>query len=69
MFPELEEYKDRFLDLPEGTILFSDSKIGLYIKAKEGNIKVLEIQGENAKRMKTEVFLRGTYLAAGLCFE
>ena len=69
MFPELEEYKDRFLDLPEGTILFSDSKIGLYIKAKEGNIKVLEIQGENAKRMKAEDFLRGTYLAAGLCFE
>ena len=69
MFPELEEYKDRFLDLPEGTRLFSDSKIGLYIKAKEGNIKVLEIQGENAKRMKAEDFLRGTYLAAGLCFE
>lgn len=66
---KLEEYKDRFLDLPEGTILFSDSKIGLYIKAKEGNIKVLEIQGENAKRMKAEDFLRGTYLAAGLCFE
>ena len=69
MFPELEEYKERFLDLPEGTILFSDSKIGLYIKAKEGNIKVLEVQGENAKRMKAEDFLRGTYLAAGLCFE
>ena len=69
MFPELEEYKERFLDLPEGTILFSDSKIGLYIKAKEGNIKVLEVQGENAKRMKAEDFLRGTYLAAGLRFE
>ena len=69
MFPELEEYKERFLDLPEGTILFSDSKIGLYIKAKEGNIKVLEIQGENAKRMKAEDFLRGTYLVAGLRFE
>ena len=69
MFPELEEYKERFLDLPEGTILFSDSKIGLYIKAKEGNIKVLEVQGENAKRMKAEDFLRGTYLVAGLRFE
>lgn len=69
LFPDLKEYEDRFLDLPEGTILFSDSKTGLYIKAKEGNIKVIEIQGENAKRMKTEDFLRGTYLAAGLCFE
>ena len=69
MFPDLEEYKDRFLDLPEGTILFSDSKIGLYIKAKEGNIKVLEIQGENAKRMSAEDFLRGNALSAGLAFE
>ena len=69
LFPELKEFEDRFLDLPEGTILFSDSKTGLYIKAKEGNIKVIEIQGENAKRMKTEDFLRGTYLAAGVCFE
>ena len=69
MFPELEEFKDRFLDLPEGTVLFSDSKTGLYIKAKEGNIKVLEIQGENAKRMSAEDFLRGNALVAGLCFE
>lgn len=69
LFPDLEEYKERFLDLPEGTVLFSDSKVGLYIKAKEGNIKVIEIQGENAKRMSAEDFLRGTYLAAGFCFE
>lgn len=68
-FPELEEYKDRFLDLPEGTVLFSDSKIGLYIKAKEGNLKVLEIQGENAKKMKAEDFLRGAHIAAGFRFE
>lgn len=69
MFPELEEFEDRFLDLPEGTILFSDSKTGLFIKAKDGNIKVIEIQGENAKRMKSEEFLKGTHLAAGLYFE
>ena len=35
------------------------SKDGLYIKAKDGIIKVLEIQGENAKRMPTPEFLRG----------
>ena len=69
LFPELEEFKDRFLDLPEGTILFSDSKIGLYIKAKDGNIKVSEIQGENAKKMSSEEFLRGNSLSAGLYFE
>ncbi|MBR2744865.1 MAG: methionyl-tRNA formyltransferase [Clostridia bacterium] len=69
MFPDLKEYEDRFKDLPEGTILFSDSKTGLYIKAKDGNIKVLEIQGENAKRMSAEDFLRGTFLCAGMYFE
>lgn len=69
LFPELEEFKDRFLDLPEGTILFSDSKTGLYIKAKDGNIKVIEIQGENAKKMSSEEFLRGNSLVAGLYFE
>lgn len=33
-----------------GTIIKSDSKDGLYIKAKDGIIKVLEIQAENAKK-------------------
>lgn len=69
IFPELKEFEDRFLDLPEGTILFSDSKTGLYIKAKDGNIKVIEIQGENAKKMSSEEFLRGNSLVAGLYFE
>ena len=31
----------------------------VYIKAKEGIIKVLEIQGENAKRMSIQDYLRG----------
>lgn len=68
-FPELKEYKDKFYDVPEGTVLFSDSKTGLYIRAKDANIKVLEMQGENAKKMTAEEFLRGTTLIAGLYFE
>ena len=42
-----------------GTVLRADSKDGLYIKAKGGIVKILEIQGENAKRMPIEDFLRG----------
>lgn len=42
-----------------GTVIVSDQKDGLYIKAKEGIIKVLEIQGENAKKMPISDFLRG----------
>lgn len=45
-----------------GQILLADSKLGLYIKAKEGILKVLEIQGENAKRMNVCDFLRGNKL-------
>ena len=45
--------------LKNGAVLLADSKDGLYIKAKEGIIKVLEIQGENAKRMLIQDYLRG----------
>lgn len=45
--------------LRNGVVLLSDSKEGLYIKAKGGIIKVLEIQGENAKRMAIQDYLRG----------
>lgn len=45
--------------LRSGTVMVSDSRDGLFIKAKDGIIKVLEIQGENAKRMPVGDFLRG----------
>ena len=68
-FPDLREYKEKFDQLDPGTILFSDEKTGLYIKAIEGNIKVLEIQGENARRMEIGDFLRGNRLYACSIFE
>lgn len=42
-----------------GMVIFSDQKQGLFIKTKQGILKVIEIQGENAKRMKIQDFLRG----------
>ena len=55
-----EEIKAENLDfIKNGTVLLSNSKEGLYIKTKKGIIKVLEIQGENAKRMPIQDFLRG----------
>ncbi len=56
-------------DIKNGTVLKSDSKDGLYIKAKDGVIKVLEIQGENAKRMNVQDFLRGNQIEVGSIFE
>lgn len=48
-----------------GTILIADSKKGLYIKTNEGILKILEIQGENSKRMSVEDYLRGNKIQEG----
>ena len=48
-----------------GTVIKADSKDGLYIKAKDGLIKVIEIQGENAKKMSIQDFLRGNKIEVG----
>ena len=45
--------------LRNGTVILSNPKEGLFIKTKDGILKVLEIQGENAKRMSIGDFLRG----------
>ncbi|MBR3002474.1 MAG: methionyl-tRNA formyltransferase [Clostridia bacterium] len=42
-----------------GTVIVSDFKKGIYIKTIDGILKVLEIQGENAKRMTIQDYLRG----------
>ena len=66
---EFEEYEAKFNNLVPGTILIADDKDGLYIKAKDGIIKVLEIQAENAKKMNIGDFLRGNTLEVGKKFE
>lgn len=49
-------------DKQAGTILIADDKRGLTIKTLDGAIDVIEIQGENGKRMNTCNFLRGNKL-------
>ena len=68
-FPELTEYEYKMPNIEAGTVLFSDAKKGLYIKANDGIIKVLEIQGENAKKMSINDFLRGNKINVGEMFE
>lgn len=53
----------------EGTVIMVNEKKGLYIKAKGGIISVIEIQGENAKRMNIGDFLRGNKIILGEKFE
>lgn len=52
-----------------GEVLLANEKVGLYIKTVDGIISVLEIQGENAKRMSIGDFLRGNKIQIGQKFE
>ncbi len=52
-----------------GTVLVSDQRDGLFIKTKQGILSVLEIQGENAKRMSINDFLRGNKIEEYEVFE
>lgn len=52
-----------------GTVLISDQRDGLFIKTKQGILKVLEIQGENAKKMNIGDFLRGNPIKEFEVFE
>lgn len=55
--------------LRNGTVIVSDPRDGIFIKTKEGILKVLEIQGENAKRMTIQDFLRGNAIEEFEIFE
>lgn len=57
--------EQKFENKKPGTVLISDCKMGLYIKAKAGILKILEIQGENSKRMSVEDYLRGNKIEEG----
>lgn len=67
-FTELKEYSYKLCDIAYGTVVISDSKKGLIIKAKDGYVQVLEIQGENAKKMMIGDFLRGNNIQSGSMF-
>ena len=62
---DFNEFPNANKNMKNGTVVLSDSKKGLYIKAKDGIISVLEIQGENAKRMPISDFLRGNQINIG----
>lgn len=69
LFPDLIEYSYKMKDIMPGTILFSSDKKGLYVMAKQGILEIVEMQGENAKKMKAVDFLRGNELTVGTVLE
>ena len=56
-------------NLKNGTVISSDPKEGIIIKTKQKFLKVIEIQGENAKRMSIQDFLRGNPIKVHSVFE
>lgn len=45
-----------------GTVIVSDYRDGVYIKTKDGILKIIEIQGENSKKMSIQDYLRGNQI-------
>lgn len=52
-----------------GIVLLANEKQGLFIKTTDGVLSVLEIQGENARKMQIGDFLRGNKIEIGEKFE
>ena len=69
IFPEIKEYESRMKKLEPGTIAFADNKKGIFIKTGDSFIKVLELQGENSKKMDYKSFLNGNKLQVGEILE
>ena len=65
----MEFGQEKIKTLKNGTVVKSNQREGLYIKTKEGILKVIEIQGENAKRMNICDFLRGNQINEFEIFE
>ena len=52
-----------------GTVIVSDKKDGVFIQTKQGILKLIEVQGENAKRMSIQDYLRGNEIREFDVFE
>ncbi len=61
-----EEFKSKYNlnaeNIELGKVILADTKQGLFLKAKDAVIEVIEIQAEGAKRMNAKDFLRGNQI-------
>ena len=62
-FEELNsKYNINAENIELGNVILADTKQGLFLKAKDAVIEVIEIQAEGAKRMNAKDFLRGNQI-------
>ena len=64
-YTEFKDYKNRLDKIQSGTIIYINNQKGVYVKAKDDIILLLEVQAENAKKMSIQDYLRGTKLNIG----
>ena len=65
----INKFKIDLKDVENGMVLYASDKDGLYIKTCDGILSILEIQGENSKKMGIKDFLRGNKIEIGSKFE
>lgn len=66
---ENEIYMGNMDFVRNGTVIVSDYRDGISIKGKDGILKVIEIQGENSKKMTIQEYLRGNNIEEFEIFE
>lgn len=66
---EILELPKEYMEKVNGEVVLADDKNGLHIKVKDGLISVIEIQGENARKMNVLDYLRGNKITVGNKFE
>ena len=54
--------KQEINNAPNGTVLIASDKQGLFLKAKDAAIEVIEMQAEGTKKMNSKDYLRGNKL-------
>lgn len=59
------EKLDSKYNVEPGEVVVSDSRDGLVVATIDGAVSVLEIQGENSKKMSVSDYLRGNAIAVG----
>ncbi len=61
-----EEFKNRYSIDPEGfdlaQVIIANDKQGLFLKAKDAVLEIVEMQAENSRRMQAKDYLRGNKL-------
>ena len=60
-----QNYNKSVENKENGTIVLADSKKGFFVKVTDAVLEMLEVQGENAKKMPAVDFLRGNKIIEG----